>query len=113
MAKYSSFKYGSGVKYGGALGVINLYKLNLADPSNATKPRHIKTTIKYTTGALWTIATIRLLYARSEHVIPKYYVPVNRRIKRTKVTLKYTTGEFWAVDSIRLVQRIANQGPSV
>lgn len=113
MAKYGTFKYGTGVKYGGVLGTTNLFKLNLADPSYAVKPRHIKVTVKYTTGAKWAIDSIRLLYARREHVIPKYLIPVNRRIKRTRVTLKYTTGEFWAIDSLRLVQRIVNQGPSV
>ena len=112
MAQYSTFKYGSGVKYGGAISTINLYKINTSDPNYAIKPRDIKLTVKHTTGAIWNVDTIRLTYARKEHVIPKWCVPVHRLIKRTKVTMKYTTDELWAIDSIRLKQMIRHRGPS-
>lgn len=91
--------------------MAELYKVNTSDPSTAIAPRHTKVTLKLTTGALWAINTIRLIYARKAHVIGKWYVAVNRRLTRTKVTLKYTSGELWAIDSIRLVQRIVHQGP--
>ena len=92
--------------------MAELYKVNTADPSNAISPRHIKVTLKLTTGALWAINKIYLVYARKAQVIPKWLIVVNRRLKRTKVTLKYTTSELWAVDSIRLRQRLVNQGPN-
>jgi len=111
MAKYGTFKYGTGVKYGGTLGVVNLFKANTADPDYAVSPRHIKLTLKHSTGSIWNIDTVRLTYASKAHVIPKYLMAVDRRIKRTKVTLKYSTDEMWAVDSIRLKQRIVNRGP--
>jgi len=113
MAKYSTFKYGTGVKYGGSLGSSNLFKLNLADPSYAMRPRHIKVIVKHSTGAKWGIDNIRLTYARREHVIPTWIAPVMRDLKRTKVTIKYSTSEFWYIDSLRLKQRIKHKGPTV
>lgn len=112
MAQYNTFKYGVGVKYGSPIGVIDLFKVNAADPHYAVAPRHIKVTIKYTGGSIWQVSTIRLIYANKSHVIPKWLIPVNRLIKRTKVTLKYTTDEQWAIDSLRLNQRIKHRGPS-
>jgi hypothetical protein len=113
MAKYSEFQYGSGVKYGGLLSTPDVFKLNMTDPDRAHGLRHIKVTVKYTTGAQWAIDSIRLHYARREHLIPKWIIPVNRLLKRTKVTLKYTTDEMWAIDSLRLHQKIKHRGPTV
>ena len=113
MAKYATFKYGTGVKYGGVLGTVNLYKINGNDPSYATTPRHIELDIQYSTSAKWAIDVVRLVYARRQHVLPKWLIPVDRLLKRTEVTLKYSTSEFWAVDSLRLRQRIRHQGPNV
>lgn len=112
MAKYNTFKYGTGVKYGGSLNVVELYKINAADPNYAIVARHVKITVKYTGGSIWNVDTIRLLFARRQHVIPKWIIPIDRLIKRTKVTLKYTTDEQWSVDSLRLHQRIVNRGPN-
>ena len=109
----TNFLYDSGVKYASGLRFEQLYKLNLNDPQLGVKPRHIKVTIKYSSSHKWAVDAIRLIYANREHVIPKYYIPIERRIKRTKVTLKYTSSEAWAVDSLRLKQRITQMGPTV
>jgi len=109
----TNFNYDSGIKYGTSLTFEQLYKINFNDPTLGIKPRHIKVTLKATSGHRWSVDSIRLLYANKAHVIPKYWIPIGRLIKRTKVTLKYTSNELWAIDSLRLNQKLTNRGPTV
>jgi hypothetical protein len=93
--------------------MAELYKIDTNSPDTGLVARHVKVTLKYTTSELWRIETIRLLWSRRQHVLPKWLVPVNRLLKRTKVTLKYTGSDLWRIDAVRLKQMIKNRRPQV
>lgn len=111
MGKYNTFKYGSGVLYGSKLPVIQLWKVDNNDPDKGVVARHIKTTLHFTGSGKFTIGTIRLHYARKQHVIPKWWAEVGRNLKRTKVTLNYSGSDLIRVDSVRLKQMIRHRRP--
>ena len=114
MAQYGTFKYGVGVKYGGTVPSIKLFKSAFTDPDKGVVARNVKVSLKYTNnGGLWRIDTVRLMFSRKAHVLPKWLVRVYRNIKRTKVSLKYTANELWRIDAIRLKQRIRHQRKTV
>lgn len=109
MAFYNTFKYGSGVLYGSKAPVIQLWKVDNNDPDKGVVARHIKLTINYTGSGKFTIANVRMLMSRKQHVLPKWLGQVERTVKRTKVTLHYSGSDIIRVDSIRLKQMIRNR----
>lgn len=114
MAIYGTGKrYGTGVLYGSRVPVIQLWKVNNSEPDKGIVARHIKLTINYTGSGKFTIATIRTIVSRKDHVIPKWLAVIRRNVKRTKVTVHYSGSDLIRLDSIRLRQRIRERRPVV
>jgi len=90
-----------------------LWRIDTISPDRGVIARHVKVILKNTVDAAWRIDTIRLIWSRKTHVLPRWLIPVNRLLRRTKVTLKNTVDAKWRIDQIRLKQMIRRRRPQI
>lgn len=110
MAKYGSFKYDSGTKYGREVVGTSYYRALCLGDDRGVVARHLQVVFRHTSDTRFRMGDIRARWSRKAHVVPKWLVPVGQMLKRTQVIFKLRCDEAVRIDSIRLKQTIKARG---